>query len=318
MLPLMLSLDEIRSVTFGALRVTQEAGGFHFARFTQRQREVFGAENERHFARCGFTAGCRLEFHTNSEAMIFETAAAGTYEILLNGLQAHLLQAEGKCRYPIPLPGGDTRVTILLPWGSEGAVSFLILDDGSYIRPHVFDRKILFLGDSITAGSAAKIKSLTFPYILSQHLNADFLNWAVGGSHFSADTLEDVGYAPDIVLVAYGTNDYTFFQSPGDQERACSEYLGRVRELFGGSRVFCVSPLWRADGIVKRGAGSFEECRGRIIRQIELHGFVHIDGYTLHPRAPEFFGDANLHPNEYGYSVYARRLMEAMDPLLRG
>lgn len=315
---MMLTLDEIRSVAFGALSVTQESDGFHFARFTQRQREVFGAENQRHFARCGFTTGCRLEFHTDSHAMIFETGAAGTYEILLDGLQTHFLQADGKRRYPIPLPGGDTRVTVLLPWGSAGVVSFIILDDGSYIRPHVFDRKILFLGDSITAGSAAKIRSLTFPYVLSQHLRADFLSWAVGGSHFSADTLEDVGYDPDIVVVAYGTNDYTFFKSPEDQEAACAEYLGRVKELFGGKQVFCISPIWRADGIVTRGAGSFEACRRRIVRQIELHGFHHIDGMALHPRAPEFFGDGNLHPNEYGYSVYARKLIEAMDPLLRG
>lgn len=312
-----LTYDQIKQIAFGALEVTKQEDGYHFSRFTDSQVAIYKALSAHFNLRAGNTAGCRLEFHTDSNGLILEVGTAGAYEVLIDGLQAHYLKYSGKRRYSIALPEGDTHVTVLLPWDSEGVINMMHIDDGSYLRPHTFDHKILFLGDSITQGFSAKFKSLSYSYLLAQHLHADFLNWAVGGFYFHAPSLEDVGFDPDIVVIAYGTNDYTSFKSPEAQQQACAEYLKKVKALYGDKQVFCISPLWRADGIVRRAAGSFEEVRARVIREIEANGFIHIDGLLLHPHSEEFFADGCLHPNDYGFSVYARNLIRAMEPYLQ-
>lgn len=312
-----LTLQQVKSFTVGALEVTEENGCFHFSRFTESQKLAFGALEDLFYTRACATTGCRLEFHTNAKCMLVEFITQGKYEVLVDGLQTFFVQSPERRKYAVTLPGRDAHVTILLPHHSCGVLGTVYLDEGSYARPHSFDRKMLFMGDSITQGWASQHDSLCYAHIVAQHFNAESLNWAVGGAYFSDPAISDAGYDPDIVVVAYGTNDYTYYPSREAMQQACRDSLKKVKAYYGSKQVFCISPIWRADGDVLRPAGTLDDCREFLIQEIEANGFIHLDGYALHPHDTAYFEDGRLHPNDLGFSIYARNLIRMMEPLIR-
>ena len=115
-------------------------------------------------------------------------------------------------------------------------------------------------------------------------------------------------FEPDYITVAYGTNDYFTSASLDALETSCKAYFDRVQQLYGGKKIFYISPLWRADGDMVRRAGNLNECREVLIRQSQEHGFIHVDGYTLVPHSPFYFNDGFLHPNDLGFSLYSENL----------
>jgi hypothetical protein len=102
----------------------------------------------------------------------------------------------------VNLPEGECRVTILFACHSDSVLTNITLDEEAWVKPHTYSKKILFLGDSITQGWQSERDSMSYAWLLSRYLDADRLNWGVGGSVFHADTLEDVGFEPDMIFIA--------------------------------------------------------------------------------------------------------------------
>ena len=303
-----LTFNEIRSVTFGAREVVEKSdGNFYFDRFTQPQAQVFDAMLDYFSAETVPSTGCRMDFHTDSRHVIVQPAKPGTYEVLIDGLQAARITQPS--RIELELPEGDTRVTILLPDHEYGALRIVYLDQDAYIKPHIYDRKFLFLGDSITQGYDSSRPSLTFANRISHYFNAEVVNWAVGGSHFDKNTLAPTDYAPDVIFIGYGTNDFVQFPDAATLEMHCKEYMDKVCAMFPGKRVYCITPIWRADNKTIRPCGLFTDIRQLIANCAQNHGFDVIDGYMLVPHTPDFYQDKYLHPNDIGFCIYAENLI---------
>ena len=305
-----LTLEQTKAVTVGAVNIFQDDDGIHFKRFTDHQLEVFGGKSSQFRTRSNCTAGCQLSFYTNAEMLFIPVVSGVKFEILVDGLPYHFSLLEKPQKLPISLPAGRKHVVISLPNYSDGVIAGIYLDEGSYVEPYTYKRKFLFLGDSITQGSQSTRDSFCYAYRVSRFFDAEILNHGVGGSYMSADTLEDVGFDPDVVFIAYGTNDYAHFTSIEALETACKEYFDRVKEIYSTKKIFYISPIWRADGTMVRKTGTLDDCRKVMIQQCEKHGFIHIDGYSLVPHVPFYLNDGYLHPSDLGFSVYSENLIK--------
>ena len=307
-----LTAEQIRVFTCGAISITEENDSYHFKRFFPQQIETFASILEKFRERSSATTGIRLEFETDSRSIRVDVKNPGRYELLVNGLQVlYQICDQGDSLYT-DLPEGNKYITVMLPWHTEGALNFIMLDEGSYAKPHVFDRKFLFLGDSITQGASAKHDSLAYACRVARWFNADYINWGVGGSKFYPQTMIKPDYEPDTVFIAYGTNDFNSVPSIEILEDNCKKYLDTVKGWYPNAKVYCISPLWRLDGNMVRPAGTLEQVRQVIISQIEAHGFTHIDGFKLVPHDSQYFADKRLHPDDLGMSIYAEQLIKAI------
>lgn len=305
-----LTLEQIKSVTFGTVNIFEDAQGIHFRRFTDRQLKAWDQLSEQFHDRSRGTAGCQLSFYTDSRNLMLDIANGAKFEVLVNGLPIACFQLQNPQRLPIALGAGEKHVIITLPNYTEAIIHYVAVDEGAYIRPYSHRYQFLFLGDSITQGSISSRDTFCYTNRVSRFFDAEYMNWGIGGSYMIADTLEDVGFDPDAVFIAYGTNDFTHHASAEDLEAACKEYFDRVRELYPDKKIFYISPLWRADQDLLRKTGTLNDCRKLLIDQCEAHGFIHIDGYTLVPHMPFYFKDGYLHPNDLGFSYYAENLIK--------
>ena len=306
-----LTMDQIFAITTGAVRIEQTSDGFyHFERFTPEQREAFTARNENFIPRIISTSGVRLDFYTDARTVLVETLNAGPWEVLVNGLSEYYRPEQG--RITVSLPEGENRVTVLLSSHKPTTLKFIQTDEGASIRPYTYNKKFLFLGDSITQGSSASRPSLQYSNRLSQFYDAQVLNWGVGGSRFFPETVAVVDYDPDVIFLAYGTNDYTLCQSADLLKDMANTYMDRVKALYPGKPVICIGPLWRADVQMIRPSGTHRQVCDQI-RQLALdHGFTFIEGYELVPHNAEYFADGYLHPNDLGFSMYAQNLIKKL------
>lgn len=311
-----LTLEQIKSITVGAVNVYEEDTKFHFRRFTDRQLKVWAQVSDHIRDNSYGTAGCRLSFYTDARNMILGVGNGTKLEIFIDGLPAEAFQLTEPRRLPIALGDGEKHVEILLPNYTEAILTSLVLDEGAYIRPYTYSRKFLFLGDSITQGSQSSRDSFCYVNRVTHYFDAQCMNLGIGASTMTPDTLEDVGYDPDAVFIAYGTNDFNVRPSIEELEAHCKEYFDRVQKMYPNKKIFYISPLWRAEKDLLRKTGTLDQCRERLIYQCEAHGFIHIDGYTLVPHMPFYFKDGYLHPNDLGFSYYAENLIKFLTKYL--
>ncbi len=306
-----LTPEQIQEFSCGHIACAYENDMFTYARFTPGQVDDF----EKRFAvfreRCERSTGVRIEFETDSRAIRVDVAAAGRYELLMDGLAVQYKECAANDSLYATFPEGNKHITVMLPWNTRGALSLIMLDEGSYVKPHEFKRKFLFLGDSITQGASAIRPTMTYAGRVARWFDADYLNLGVGGTKFFPETLVKPDFEPDTVFIAYGTNDFN--SSPKDRfQRECKQYMDIVKQWYPDKTVYVISPIWRLDHELVRPAGTLQEVRAYIIEQIEAHGFTHIDGWKLVPHDSDYFADVKLHPNDMGMSVYAEQLIKAI------
>lgn len=317
-----LDFESIKRITFGALEVTEHADGVHFNRFTDKQIAAWHALGADLGERTGYSSGVHLDFHTNSKKLRFLADTCTMYDVCINGLlrtsvNMHMQRKTGRpseielCD-PIGNELDEVRVTIYFPRGNAPVVlSLLELDDGAYVRPHAFDHKFLFLGDSITVGCNAEHHSLCYSYSISKFFNAEMLNQSIAAGTFDANCIDDIDFEPDTVFIAFGTNDYYHSASAEDIEKRVREYISTAKRQFiaTAKRFFVISPIWRADLDEARPSGTFQNTREIIIRAAEEYGMIHISGLDLVPPMKEFFKDEYLHPADIGFAQYTQNLL---------
>ena len=302
---------QIREFSLGCIECTKEKAGYTSARFTPGQVEDYGKRADRFPERCQRSTGVRIDFDTNSRAVTVGVAAAGRYEIIVDGLAVAYRVCGSTDALHAIMPEGNKHVTIMLPWNGRGVIDFVQVDEGSYLRPHDFAHKFLFLGDSITQGSTAIRPSCTYADRVARWFDADYLNLGVGGTKFFPELLVKPEFDPDTVFIAFGTNDFN--STPKERfERECKEFMDIIQSWYSDKTVYVISPIWRLDHDLLRPSGTLQDVRNYIIDQAAAHGFSHIDGWKLVPHDVDYFADGRLHPNDMGMSVYAEQLIKAI------
>jgi hypothetical protein len=316
-----LTFEQIKSVTFGAISITEENDGIHFLRSTQKQIDAWTALKSDIGHRATMCTGIRLDFHTNSGFFRFGTSSGKKYELYVDGLFREYfdmdeIESKEACvvlnepNYPIV---NEHRVTLYLPAHDvAGVLSYVELEDGATIVPHKFDTKMLFIGDSITQGWAADRDSLSYANRVSRYFNAESIINGNGSAYFHDTTFDVPNFEPNTVIVALGTNDFDHFKSKDEMVYHADAYLKNVAQAYGKTaKLFYISPIWRGDLAKReRAVGTFDECRKTLAEIAVSHGFTHIDGLTLVPHSPEFFWDKFIHPNNVGFGIYAENLIK--------
>ncbi|MBE6580361.1 MAG: hypothetical protein E7650_01965 [Ruminococcaceae bacterium] len=317
-----LTVEQIKSIAFGAVCTVVLEDGIHFYKCTEKQMAAWQAQSD--FlgggARC--TTGVCLDFHTDSQSFGFTPATGGKFEIYVDGVLRRQLRAErGKAEEMLLCdalgnPSGSYRVTLIFPSHSHGALSALRLDDGAVFTAHRHDSKLLFIGDSITQGWAADYDSFSYAWRTTRHFNAHSVIQGIGGAYYHESTFDVPDFDPDAVILAYGTNDFSHYKSLTEMQVHLGAYLDLVKQAWGNKKVFVITPIWRdkRDG---KAMGSFEECRALVASEAKTRGFTVIDGLTLVPPLAVFFRDEYLHPNDEGFSLYAENLVAVLDRHLK-
>lgn len=313
-----LTNEQIKSVGFGAVRTEETSDGIRFFKCTKKQSEAWQALSQSLGERAeGTTPGVRLDFHTDSKTFAFE--GKGTFEVYINDLfraKLKLQELGGRAELAICDPLGDpledARITLIFPSHAlNPVIKSVTLDDGAYVRPHKFDRKILFVGDSITQGWDSGWDSLSYAWQVMRFFNADAVNHGVGGGYFHESTFDHIDFDPDFVILALGTNDFGKFATQDELRARAAELMDLLAQEYKGKKIFYISPIWRL--VQEKPMGHFRECRAVLINEALKHGFIHVNGLDMVPPDPAFFADEKpLHPNAIGFGIYAQNLIRTL------
>jgi lysophospholipase L1-like esterase len=323
-----LTIKDIQSIAHGAVRTEKnEAGEIALYRFTEKQMALYAHDNPDFYVKSFGTAGVRLEMDTDTDVidLSYHTRTASSrrfyfFDVFVDGVMVqhfgHEDIKEAISTLHVELPTGTHRVCIYFPNLVAASILSLKLSDGATFTPVKRERKLLAFGDSITQGYDAKFASQSYVNLLADKLGAEVVNQGIGGEIFRPALVDaEMNYTPDIVTVAYGTNDW----SGQTRERtvACAnEFYANVRKAFPHAKIFAITPIWRADDHRVTKVGVFEEGRQIVRDAAAAAGATVIEGNGMIPHLPEVCSDKYLHPNDYGFKFYANALYDALIPHL--
>ena len=312
---MILTFEQIKEITVGAVYMESTDVGMRFYKYSPDMVASWESRSENFGIAARCSTGIRLDFHTNSKHLNLEIESSAKFEIYVNGLFRSFLHDGTSLSLDIDVPYGreldDAHVTVYFPSHRRGKLKSIELDDDSYVRPHKFDRSILFIGDSITQGWNTEFDSLSFANKVSRYFNADSVIQGVGGACFFPEYLEKLEKDFDSVVLAYGTNDFDKRKEFDEFYLHMSEYMAKLSRLYGDKKVFVITPIWRR--LSKPEAMErFEVYRKAIANEAEKYGFIPVDGGLLVPPVHELYTDG-LHPNDIGFSIYAENLIKIME-----
>ena len=324
-----LTLEQIKKITFGAVDVVETDLGFAFKRFTKAQSEYYAIYRDNSYLKkTASAAGVRLSLLTDSKTLAFEysvrvepcpTGGFARFDLYIDGVLCDhfgIVEGDADRHVVLELGEGVKHVEVYLPWTKMIYLSNVTLDDGASYSPVKRSRKMLAYGDSITHGYYAQYPSLAYSSKLARMLDADIYNKAIGGDRFFPELLElDEPIKPDIITVAYGTNDWARHKR-STVERRSRDFLLKLSAKFPKAKIFVITPLWRdrADEprFMKKFGGYVTEVKDIIAENCkDLANVTVIDGGLLMPHNHDFFTDG-LHPNDLGMCIYADNLYREM------
>ncbi len=341
-----LTAEQLRSVALGAERVEESAEGVCFYRFTEAEEALYrrrDSENGKFYHdRALCSSGVRLLFKTDSEVLsisvemekrssrtffAFDLSVNGAYLESLKNFEEKTLPA-GYTAAEIPLPlgrfekefslgAGEKTVSLDFPALACAKNFSLSLSDGASLIPVKPQRKLLMYGDSITQGYDALFPTHRYGRMLAEALDAEELNKAIGGETFFPDLAKErTDFDPDIVTVAYGTNDWSVTDGLRFSEYA-REFYGALAKNYPKARIFAITPIYRKDMGASKPFGRFETVAEKIALAVkDIPSVTVIDGMALVPQDYLLYADLRLHPSDAGFMHYAKNLAEAIKKAL--
>ena len=319
-----LTVEQIKAIAKGAVRIEEKNGAVHLFRFTKEQEEAYVGRTTPSgkplWDKTPATAGIRLEFITNSASLSIEVEEVPAsscncfvHDVFVNGKKlASFGENESDKREfsaNLALGEGEKEVRIYFPWSAASAIRSLILDDGATITPVQKSKKMLMFGDSITHGYVAIHPSASYASRLTDALDAEAFNKAIGGETFFPELAElSDEIDPDYITVAFGTNDWNKKEKEAFDKNSAAFYEALSRRN-PRAKIFVITPIWRADGERLTKVGEFSYVSEHIERvTADLPNVTVIHGIDLVPHDPCYFGDKRLHPNDEGFAHYFKNL----------
>lgn len=324
-------LDELfvqRGIFRNCIRVEKTQDGLMPLRFSALQMKEY-AKTDVLKIRSYCPSGVCIDFDTDTSFIRFEYSIQeiarkwAWFDIYVNNVFVEAIgtdsisQNSGEFYYEIPVSGQKlNRITIYLPHLVEIVIRNIHISEGAVIEAlKPYPRNLLCLGDSITQGVEAYHPSLAYPQILSRFLEMNLLNQGVGGYTYNAASLDrELPYIPDVITVAYGTNDWSACGSMAEFIRNCSEYLAKLVQIYPIAKINVITPFWRKDlGRIMQ-SGSFSELCETVRGICDGYPQINtINGTEMIPHLSEFFGDKILHPNDHGFTHIAMNLIRNLN-----
>ena len=312
----MLSYEQIMPYIHGAVQIKKADNFYSFSRFTDKQQRVIAARGLG--PRENYTSGMRLEFRTNGGKLSFEYRAVKgisvdflSVEITINAVPCyHKYETDfaptGKIELEIEHSAEQVEVIVYFPNLQQFEIKNVDLPEDSV--PVIKSKMLLILGDSITYGSVATHPHLTYANLVADALGAELLCQGVGGDTFCEDNLDEaLAFHPDIITVAYGTNDWVSGTLTLDH---VTKYLKKLTTLNPDSEIYVLLPIWRSNEDEICNNMTLADGRNLIRRAAEQFPHINvIDCSNFVPKVSEYFWDDCLHPNDLGFLYYAKALL---------
>ena len=153
--------------------------------------------------------------------------------------------------------------------------------------------------------------SMSYASRIARLLNADEINKGIGGEIFNPPlAAEPDAIEPDLITVAYGTNDWSKCTRDELFQNAKAFYT-HLSGLYPNAKIFAITPICRlSGGRTNTPFGSpctnVDAVIGEAIQG--LANVTHVNGWKLTPGVKDFYADQWLHPNDLGFGVYASNL----------
>lgn len=330
-----LSFEQIKSITAGAARIEEMDGAICFRRFTKAQEDMY-LDVKRNLSKDFYeksfsTSGIKMKFKTNSGVLSLKVFAQRSssrfffdHDIYVNGELKYTLSGNLKdgdevksktAEGTYDLGDGEKLVCIYFPWSVDSRLLSLELDDGATVEPVAYAKKMIVFGDSITHGYDATNPSLSYASLIIDHFDADARNKGIGGEIFrpALSAIKDDGFEPDIITVAYGTNDW----SGTDKEtfdRNSEVFYTDLARIYPNARIISLAPIWRVDYNRTTKVGEFSYIVEKFKEIAEkIPNMTVIDCFNFVPHDPGMYLDLRVHPNNEGFSYYANGIINALE-----
>lgn len=328
-----LTFEQLRSVALGAVYTEQREEGVCFHRFSPEEERLY--ENSSLYPKLFAPAGIRLEFETDAvnlemtvNAYLLTSRSYFRVDVLkdgqmLGGIRNYPDTVENGSypagTYPLGIYSGSfslgtgvKKVTVQLPWSVPCAIQKFSLPGATYIKPLLRDRRALLYGDSITQGYDTLCPSNAYSVRLCDALGMEGINKAIGGEVYCPNLAAvPCGFRPDLILGAYGVNDWHQLTQPDFEDRCCRFWDALCRQ-YPTTRKIALTPIWFIPTREVK-FGPFEGIEATIRKVLARFPEVElIHGWDLVPHDPSYFGDGRLHPNEKGFDFYFRNLLSRL------
>ena len=321
---MILDLRQLQEITRGVVRIEEQDGWFRFCRMTAGQEDAY-LERPVFREKARASANVRLAFRTSSEKLSFRfrnlsgsSRPFGKLDLYRNGALVRRMGFDGdevtEGVMEIPLGEGEKNIELYFPWGRRFDVSEVTLEGEEAPTPLRRRYRLITFGDSITQGYDADRPSFSYVSRLARMLDADEINKGVGGDKFNPRLLDDPDVEiPDLITVAYGTNDWSKLTAEEFSVK-CGEFYKRLSELYPTALIFAVSPIWRIDGEkVNQFGGNVWSVEGKIRECVAgLPNVIPVSGTTLVPHLKDYYRDLRVHPNDSGFACFAEGLHGAI------
>ncbi len=339
-----LTNEQIRSLIHGAAYTAEKDGKVVMYRFTEEQSRAYQKRSTEFYKKNFCTAGIRLEMMTDSETLELTVEVhPGTltrkffaHTVYVNNMYIGRIAdnsvektiytgriADNSIEKTIysgrfHLGTGEKKVCVYFPWSAVSHIVEVSVDDGATVAPVKKSRRMILFGDSITHGVDAQDPANSYASLLVDALDADGINKAIGGETFFPElaTLPD-GATPDLITVAYGSNDWS--HTPLNEFKDnCRMFYTNLRQLYPNAKIFALTPIWRKDYQKATQCGKFSDACEYIASVAEsLPDVTAISCYDFVPKNERFFSDLRLHPNDLGFAFYGKNLMDAIQDALK-
>ena len=308
-----------------------EKGSLHFYRFSETQRETYAQESREWIMKTLSSASTSFDFVTNSDFITLKfdlypgsSQKWGSVDLYVDGVFYDTRYADDLSikLAGFKLPEGEHRVTVYFPWSAQTVVNEVHLSDGASVIPVEKKCKLLCFGDSITQGYTSKFTSLSYVNQVTRALDAEVVNQGIGGYYFNEATIDAsiLSYQPDIITVAYGTNDYSRYETAEEYAEASGKYIKKLAELFPNTKIVGILPIYRNDQNhqVRKlyRSYSLEDARTILKKHYESLPNGYVIEETGIPHIPHAYAPDFLHPNEFGFCLMAQGVIRKLQALL--
>ena len=332
-----LTLEQIKQITKGAVRFSEDDDGIRLYRFTAEQEQLYKESNKDFYEKTFCNAGMKFVFKTNSKTFVLKADVEKrnsrkyfSFDVFADEKQIGYLDNFSDVKLPddyteFSLPLGEysktfelgegvKKVTVYLPWNVSCVFKEISVDDNAFVEPVKIEKKVLVFGDSITQGYDALRPSNRYAARIAESLEAEEINKAIGGEIFFpplAETKED--FYPDYVTVAYGTNDWSKTEEEDFKVKSKAFYSTLSRK-YPKAKIFAITPIWRKDYQEYRPFGAFEDMVKDIEEAVQgLENVVLIHGFDFVPKDSKYYADLRLHPKDEGFEHYFKNLRAEME-----
>lgn len=308
-----------------------ENGSLHFHRFSESQRQTYAQESPDWIMKTKASAAATLDFVTDSDtvALKFDLFSASSQkwaavDVCVDGVLYDSRYTDDLTvkLAGFRLPEGQHRVTVYLPWSTETVLHELHLSDGATVTPVEKAGKMLCFGDSITQGYTSRFPSLSYVSQVARALDMEVVNQGIGGYYFNELTLDEsiTAYKPDVITVAYGTNDYSRYETAREFAEPAEKYIRKLAELFPDTRIVGILPIYRNDQNYRvrslYRSYSLDEARQLLRSCYEALPNGYVISQTGIPHVAQAYAPDFLHPNEFGFTPMAQGITRQLQEIL--